>query len=436
MDEFKPLTGVRHADAAIVGGGWTGLLTAGILASRGLKVALVTESLPSASGPVLATLHRPDSYLRIADWHGTAVLHGHVRQLHRLLAALPAWLSSAAAFREAEIYAYARTPEEVPFLLAQQEFMAGLGLPVMAAPDAGGCPFPVERSTCMPGLLIQPAPLAGHLCKAIRKGRGMICNSSRVINATANQVFTAEGRIDAPLVLLCTGKPLGLNGRRLSALLVTHTCLSCRLTPPVPLHTVQTALQNGGLMLLPAQGAAYALWDAGRTGTRREEQRTAIFRRILQHRLPEWEAGPMAFRQVVRPLDGLPIAGSVKAPGGRILFAAGAEDLLSAMLAAQVLARLALRTPHRGDLLLRPDRPLPVQALRQSLRRQRRHRTVNALRRHAPRCSHCACRLRYHPAAGWWGCPACGSAFGTLGQRIGGPTLSDASIHAFQRPGW
>lgn len=434
MDTFRPLSGIRHADAVIVGGGWTGLLTAGFLSERGMQVTLLTESLPG-DGVLSATLHRPDAYRRVAAWHGESLLSRHLAGLQRLTSRLPEWLAALASSQEAEIYVYARQPPEIPFLQGQLELLQQLGIQAETAPDAGGCPFPVELAYHSPALLINAQQLAGGLWRSIQRSGGRICTGSRVVNATAGAVYTPDGRVEAPLVLLCTGVPLGLSGR-LTALLEMRAHIRCRLKPPVPLHTVQTAIQPGGLTLLPVNGAVEAQWDAGRIGLREEAERTALFRRILQHRLPEWEAEPLQFHLQAHSLDGLPFAGSLKAGNGWVHFAAGAEDFIGSVLAAQALARLALRIPCKADLLLRPDRPLPRRMLRLAMLQLRRHRAVNALRRFAPRCSHCGCRLRYHPAAQWWGCPACGSVYGMLGRRLGGPTLQDAAIRAIQRPDW
>ena len=436
MDVHAPLAGVHRADAAIVGGGLTGLLTADFLSGEGLRTALVTDGLPACPGPLIVSLQQPEAFRRIAAHHGQEALREHVGRLRRVLRALPGWLEPLAPFREAEVYAYARMPQEVPLLEMQRALLKGLRIGAQIAPDAGGCPFPVTLSMRSPALLIDSQRLAESLVRRIAAAGGRVFTGSRVVNASASAVFTAEGRVDAPLVLLCTGKPLGLCGRRLLALLETRTTAHCRLTPPVPLHTVQTAVLPGGLALLPSGGVVHAAWDAWRTGTREEALRSAYFRRILHSRLPDWQAEPPDHRLQVRTADGLPMVGGLPAEGGQVLFASGAEDFPTAVLAAQALARLALHRPTPADLLLRPDRPLPRRAVRQALRRLRRHRVVNALRTGAPRCSHCACRLRFFEAARWWGCPCCGSAYGVLGSRVGGPTLADAEISAAQRPGW
>ena len=198
---------------------------------------------------------------------------------------------------------------------------------------------------------------------------------------------------------------------------------------------MQTAILPGDLTLLPVTGGAEAFWDAGRTGTSEEEFRTGMFLRTLRLLMPEWRAAAPEFRLMLHPADGLPVVGSFRAEHGRILCGCGAEDFPAAMLTARALARLALRKPSDADLLLRPDRPLPPRAARRLTGQLRRQRALAALRG-TPRCSHCRCRLRYHAHARWWGCPCCGSAFGVLGERMGGPAITDGDIPAARRPGW
>ena len=348
---------------------------------------------------------------------------------------LPASLSPSIAYQEADFYTYCRTRSQLPALRELQRFGERYGLPCETAEDAGGCPFPVELSLRTPGLLIDSAALADALCRSIREAGGQVFPHTRVLNANALQVFTADARVDASCVLLCTGKPLGLIRRSLLAQLETRTIVHCRLTGPAPLHAAQFPAMPQGMTLLPVPGGAEALWDAGRTGTRDEAERAACFCQHLRMRLPDWEAGPLHFRLHTISLDGLPVVGSFRTHNGHILCACGAADLPEALLCAQALARLALRKPASADLSLRPDRPIPRALHRRQLIRLRRWHSFSVLRT-TPRCSHCRCHLRYSARARWWGCPYCGSAFGVLGERLGGPALSDAPISAAQRPRW
>lgn len=431
MCDFPPLRGVRRADAVIVGGGWTGLLTGYYLSQQGLRVILLTAPSGLTLPPPVATLHHSGRFGRIAAWHGEQSLRAHLAQLCGALSSLQ---QLPVPLREAEVYAFARSPEAVPRLHARLQALLRLGVTAAFVPDAGGCPFPVTRSVRSPALLGDASALAGALRREILQ-RGGAIHTARVMNANARQALTTRGRVDAPCVLLCTGKPLGLCGPRLLSLLETRTIPCFLLNAPVPLHTVQLAA-DAPLLLLPMDGGVMALGDAGRTGTRQAEASAAGFLRMLRREMPEWPVVRQEYRLLTRALDGLPIAGSFPTEGGRILCAAGAEDFLSSVLAAQTLTRLALQQPLSADLALRPDRQLPQAQLHRMSLQLRRARSAASLRASAPRCSHCRCRLRWHRAARWWGCPCCGSAYGALGQRLGGPALFDARTTPGQRPAW
>lgn len=438
MDQFSPLTGVIRADAAVIGGGWTGLTAAAALAAKGLRVILVEDStLPE--DPVLAALPGTvESLRRVRQWHGTEVMRTYAAMQMRVMASLPGWLSGRVPFYEADFHTYARTTRMLTTLEDERQLLHAAGLHTGYAPDAGGCPFPVERSLRRTGLLIDAQALKVVLIRRIHRAGGRVFSQSRVLNLSGGQVFTAEGRIDAPRVLLCTGKPLGLASTRLLAQLETRTVLQYRLIPDVPLLSPQRSAMTGGLRLIPGSGCVSLRWTAGQTGTRTELERAAHLRNALPRLFPDWEAEELHFRQEVHSLDGLPVIGRWQAGSGEFLLAAGLgeHELTIRVLAAQVLCRLALGLPRPADRLFSSIRRLPFRLSSHAGMQLRKHRTLMALHRKAPPCSHCGCHLRWFLAAAWWGCPACGSAFGMLGRRLSGPALRDATISARQRPGW
>lgn len=391
-----------------------------------MRVTLLTPS-PAALPPCAATLYQPHRFRRIEAAHGEEVLAAHLQQLRQAWAALP---TLPAPLQETELYAFARTGADLPALESSFRLLHSHNLPIQDAPDAGGCPFPVERSLRVPALTADADALSAALLRSIRHHGGRI-HTDRVLNASAQHVFTADGRVDAAHVLLCTGKPLGLTGRLLS-LMETRTVACSRLDAPVPLHTLQ-ASADGRTLLIPGAGGVHALCDAGRTGTSAESTGSAAFTRFLQRHMPEWPARSVQYRPIAFPADGLPIVGRFRAG---ILAAAGAEDFLNAMLCALGLARLTLHQPAAADLLLRPDRFIPRALMRRCSLTRRKARAVAALRPSAPRCSHCRCRLRWHGAARWWGCAGCGAVFTLLGQPMGAPALQQAVVSARQRPGW
>lgn len=447
VGEFTPLQGIRRADAVIVGGGLTGLMTADRLSASGMKVIVLDALEPGRGASALctgsATLLCAPVYERIAALHGPDAARQHADMLRALLSSLPSQLGPLAPLREAESYVYAFLPRDLPALDEQAELLRRLSLPVSFAPDAGGCPFPVEKSLLLRNqLLVDVPPLLEALLRRIRRQGGQVFGHSRALALEGSRVCTREGCVDALIAILACGKPPGAGPSGLLNLLESRTMLQCRLSAQVPLHTCQQSVRPDGLSLRPVPGGAIASFCAGRSGSRAEAGRIALFRRILDGRLKDWEPGELQVRQELWPLDGLPVIGALPGTRGRVLCAAGysGHGLLGAALAAQVLTRIIAGRNLPQDGLYTPDRPLPRSLLRQSLRAARkdsrwpRVKALAALTPPPPRCTLCRTPLRYCPPATLWECPVCGSAYGMLGAVQSGPALLDADISARQRP--
>ena len=431
---MEQLTGLRRADAAIVGGGLMGLLLAAALSQEGLRVAVIDagsgqEQLDTG----LATLLCAPTFTRIEATHGAETARQYAAelqaQLRTLLDTSPPYVA------ETSVYSYALLPEDLPALEKQRELLMRLGIPVSVAPDAGGCPFPVELSLVAQGqALVDLSRWTSALQAMILCKGGKIFHDSRVIAMEGTRVCTSQGCMDAPHILLTTGMPLGLLDRRLLTMLETRLSAHCRLTSPIPLHTCQQSMQVGGLTLLPMAQGILASWDTGRTGTRQQQARLCHFRRVLDRRLPDSQQGETRYSRSIIAADGLPFIGTL--PGTPLLFASGFGEccVLGAMHAAQVLMRRIRGHPLPEDALYSPDRHIPQLLLRQQARRLTTMSLCSRLHPSAPHCAHCTCRMRYSTAVQHWECPYCGSAYTMLGVPVGGPTLLPARVSVRQRP--
>lgn len=440
LDEFSPLTGICRSDVVIVGAGLTGLMTGAMLTDTGMRVTLLDagQCRLGASGLCsgAATAMQPWVYGRILRSWGSETVHQYAADIQDALASLPGMLRGRTAYHEADAYAYAFLPQDLPALEEHLSLCQSLGLPTAYAPDAGGCPFPVELSMMLGHqLLADVPPLLTALARHIRRGGGQVFGHSRVTGFDPGCVYTPDGRADAPRIILAAGKPPGLRRFSLLALLESRTMAGCRLEGAIPLHSLQQSVREGGLHLTPSPGGMVASWALGHAGSRESAERAGQFRRVLQGRLPDLTAGPLRFRQEVFPVDGLPVIGRLPEYPGRMWCACGYSGwgLTGAMLAATVLTRALLGTPRPADVIYRPDRRLPMRVRLPMLRKFFTLR-VSSRMRSGPPCPHLGSRLRYHPPSRRWECPFCGSTFTMFGVPVSGPALQGRYISPSRRP--
>lgn len=425
MLEYQTLRGIYRADAAIIGGGAAGLMTAAMLSQSGMKTAVLEAGRPGfGHSPTIPVEANPD-YTAILQTAGEQAACQYARALCRTVSTLMRQLTPFCPVHKTQAYTYALLPRDLPALHEHISLMRHIGQPAQIAPDAGGCPFPVELSAFHENaLLLEADSLTEGLLKRIYRSGGRVFSNTLVIGLQPGQVHTAAGRVQAPLVILCCGKVPGQSMPELEC----RTRIHCLLHGGTPLFTLQRSIRPGGLALTPVPGGIDATFCAGRTGAPQEQERISLFLRILRCRLPDFTPAEAHFSQTVHSPDGLPLIGETDLPG-RILMACGISSFIEAAHAAQVLARYILGHPQPEDVIYRPQRGIPW-----SRPVFRRH--LNAFRRRAPRCSLCRAPLRWCDGASWWGCPQCGSAFGLLGKRISGPAVRDTQASARQRPGW
>ncbi len=429
MDQLR---GLRRADVAIVGGDLTGLLLASALSQDGCNVAVLEASdSPHNSVAECATLHCTEAFSRAAAAHGLDTVRHYARGLQTQLNALSA--APLPYIQPMPAYLYARTAAALATLEKHRDLLMKLGLSVHAAPDAGGCPFPVELSLYSQGAIVNPQRWMAALQASILRHGGKVYATSRVTGIDGSRLYTSQGALQASTLVLTTGKPLGLQNRRLLALLESRSMAHCLLTPDAPLHSIQQPIK-AGISLFQTGGGVHAAMDLGRCGTRQEQKHFRQFGSSLTQLLPDWQQGEIQFSTLVVSADGLPVIGTV--PDSRMLFASGYGGcgILGAMHAAGVLHRRLTGHMAPEDALYSPDRASPRDIIQREQRRITSLRAEGILRPRAPLCSHCSCRLRYFSPASRWECPSCGSACTMLGQPLTGPGMAPVAVSPRQRP--
>lgn len=433
---MKELSGLCRGDAAIVGAGLTSLLLASSLAQAGMRVIVLdTGETRIPPSTCLGTILCVPAYQRIRTVHSpdiarlyTAALTNHLADM---LAAPPPYVQAATACL------YACTADDLPQLAAQQELLQQLGITASISADTGSCPFPVEALLKAPNqVLMDMAQWRTSLMQNIRRWGGRICTGAPITSLDGSKVCTTRGCVEASMLVFAGGIPPIPQKLPHPYLLERHLLLLRELRSPFPMHSGQLSLDGEGISLSPAPDGAIACWDAGRCGTRLQQERLRSFEAALSARLPDWQQGSTCYLYETFSRDGLPVIGNL--PGSRHLFAVGTggAGILGAMHAAAVLSRRILGQVQPDDRMYAPDRPLPRWFIRQEQHNQQAMRLRNMLRRGAPACSHCSCRMRYCTALSHWECPSCGSVFDLLGQVICGPAMRGAKVSARQRPDW
>lgn len=428
---MKQLSGQRRADAAIVGGGLTGLLLGASLSREGLRVAVVDAENGTCPPPwEAATLPCGRTLSQIYALHGLEKTQQYASSLQTQLRAL---LEASLPYvhREAA-YTYAHHAADLPSLERMHDLCTHLQLPVHIAPDAGGCPFPVELSLFSQAAVIDMPRWMAALSASIRRNGGQIYRSSRVITLDGQRVHTAKGTLTAPVIILTTGKPLGLRDSSLLTLLESRTTAHCVMASDIPLHSVQQSI-DCGLSLCPTRTGVIVTMDIGRTGSREQAAGIGHFVHTLGRLLPGWQGEDILCTQHVHSADGLPFIGML--PGQRLLFAAGFGScgILGAMHAAEVLTRRIFGRALPEDALYAPDRTLPQGLLRREKRRLLAISMAGLLHPQSPVCSHCRCRTRYFSHASQWGCPLCGTVYDCIGLPISGPGMTPIRVSPRQR---
>ena len=443
---YPPLRGIIHADAAIVGGGLTGVTAALMMQQQGIDTVLL-EARRLGQGATfgcggLVTCQAFHAYQAAAKAVGAdaaRTLAQLLREAVRGVAELAQHPGMACGLTPASVYTYAETADDLPALERLLTLEGKLGLPVSEAPDAGGCPFPVELSAMMQRqALLSPLPYLLGLAKAASALGCRIHEESPVLDIQGQRVKTPGGMVIADRILLCTGIPLGCTRLPVLSLLQPRLREARVLGGMQPLHTAQLSVHADEMALRPIPGGLLMTFDRGALGTSQAQSSGVIRDRTLRALLPEAFTRDVILRREVFSRDGLPLIGPMHPREDRLLMAGGFSGfgLTGAYLAARVLTGIMLSRPLPESGLFRPFRRYPgkgrVQA--RGLAVSGRAYVRGWANPSTPRCPHMGCPLRYNPANRRWECPCHGSSFDVLGRVEAAPAIHNARLSPKDRP--
>lgn len=433
---YPILRGRQTADAAVIGGGLTGVTTALWLCRAGLRVTLLeAETLGSGASARCAgmlTLTGGMGFRNMARKWGNDRTHQYaatqlnayitLRELARSEGMDPAW-------QDADAQLVASAPQEVEQLEREAEAMRDAGLAASFARSTQ-CPLPADAALTVQGMgAIDPARFLRRMVdKAVKKGL-KIHEHSRVIALETNLASTERGSVQAPYIVVATGYPIvNVPGWYFLRLRQRQSWL-------VPL--MKTARFDGMFfdfreryaIRKARQGTLFTLNGgyAGNPGNSRVlEDMKEEWLPLMEVSMPETVYGGL---DTVSG-DGLPYIGpySRKTPNLFVATGYNGRGILGSMVAAQSISARVMGLPSEEyDVYLASRDRLPVG--RQTAEMAGIYAKDHLFHPSAPRCPHMGCKLRYDASSNLWVCPCHGSQFDNIGHLLNAPAVHDAVLN-------
>jgi glycine/D-amino acid oxidase-like deaminating enzyme/nitrite reductase/ring-hydroxylating ferredoxin subunit len=215
---YPPLTADLRVDAAVVGGGITGLTTALLLLRQGLSVAIVegdriASSTTGYTTAKLSSLHGL-SYATIADKHGeeAARLYGEANQVAiEAVVAFARDNNIACNLTRMPAFTYAESEEMADAVRGEAAIAGRLGLPASLVTDTG-LPFPVLAAVRFENqAMFHPRRYCLGLAEVFAKQGGRLFERTSVHSiepGDPHTLATAGGSVKATHVVQATQLPL------------------------------------------------------------------------------------------------------------------------------------------------------------------------------------------------------------------------------------
>lgn len=460
-----PLQGDLETEAAVIGGGLAGILTAALLRESGVDV-VVLEADRIGSGQTENTT------AKVTGQHGMLY-----HRLEQTLGQDSARLYAGAGQQALEWYqqliwdrridcewerlpAYLYTVRSEAELLREFAAQERAGLPVRLTEETG-LPFPTAGAVrCENQAQLHPLRLLRALAEELTIREG-----TRVLEAEGDQLRTTGGTVRAEHIIFCCHFPF-VNAPGYYFLRMHQErsyVLALRGAPALP--GMYYSADPGGASLRMADGLLLVGGGAHRTGENREGGKYEALRRWAGLHFPDAAEAGRWSAQDCMTLDGMPYMGRFAASTPRWYVATGFGKwgMTASMAAAHLIRDQIFGQENAWAQLFSPQRFTPAasagQLLEEGLHAARDLARLplsppRAAAEELPpghggvvewdgrkagvykapdgrcyavdvRCPHLGCQLEWNPDEESWDCPCHGSRFDCRGKLLTGPAQRD-----------
>ncbi|MBQ8200234.1 MAG: FAD-dependent oxidoreductase [Clostridia bacterium] len=464
LPEHPSLTGNLHTEAAVIGGGMAGLLTAWALQQRGIR-AIVLEASRIASGQTGRTTAKLTSqhgliYARLTDQLGRSGAAQYARANEEALSAFARLIRDKhidCGFTPCDACLYSTNGTDE--LLRETDAARSLGLDAAFVLDTE-LPFPVS------GAVRFRNQARFHPLKFLRAITGSltIYEHTRVLSVDGLRIHTDHGDVTAEHVIFACHYPfVNVPGLYFMRMHQERSCVLALQNPWKP-HHIYLGADADGLSLREAEGLLLLGGSGYRTGENESGGRYNLLRRQASALLPGCREVACWSAQDCITLDGVPYIGqySPRAPGWYVATGFAKWGMTSSMASAILLSGMICGQPPEWAAVFSPQR-FKLSASARSLADETGHalrglsREVFSLPRETmdalppghggiveldghklgvyrepegcchivdPRCPHLGCQLTWNPDERTWDCPCHGSRFRYDGSVLDGPAQS------------
>ena len=467
LPDFPPLEGDISCEAAVVGGGMAGILTAWELKRRGVETVVLEAGQPGAGVTAGTTA-------KITSQHGM-IYHNLIRAVGAQRAgqyaaanqaaisdyeALVGELGIGCAFRRAPAYLYDRKSDAA--LKKEAAAANSLNIPAVLVKDTE-LPFPVAGALKFPEQAqFQPLAFLAALLSRLK-----IYGHTTAEAITDEGVRTGRGFVKARHVLVCTHFPFfNLPGFYFARMHQDRSYVLALQGPPA-LEGMYRDADPAGLSLRSGEGCLLLGGGGHRSGKTPGEDGYKTLERAAGRWWPQAKIAARWSAQDCMTMDGVPYIGAY--PGGRanLYVATGFQKwgMSTAMAAAHILSDLVTGRDNPYAQVFSPHRLPTFPALSNLLKdggmsaghllSQAFYTPRAQLRDVKPgqggvvswhgkkvgvyhgedgryylvptRCPHLGCQLSWNAAERTWDCPCHGSRFDHTGRRLDAPASDDLS---------